>query len=156
MSDWTTSALLHLYARSGRADAARIQLRHGADTEIRDVQGLTALLLAKGARTDASAPLGTNFEYGPELGTCLHFATESGHVQILKFLVTAAALDADERTNGAQQMTPLHLAARIGRADIVRFLIGRPEVDVNALDTRGMTAVHHAATIPTPSALTRQ
>lgn len=99
------------------------------------------VLLQKGARTDASAPLGTNFEYGPELGTCLHFATESGHVQILKFLVIAAALDADDRTSGPQQMTPLHLAARLGRADIVRFLIGRPEVDVNALDTQHCTTL---------------
>ncbi|ETP25702.1 hypothetical protein F441_01446 [Phytophthora nicotianae CJ01A1] len=162
MSDCTTNASLHLYARCGRADAARIQLRHGADTEMRDAQGLTPLLVAArynqlevlqvllqhGARTDASAPLGTDFEYGPELGTCLHFATESGHVQILKFLITAAALDADERTTGAQEMTPLHLAARLGRADIVRYLIVRPDVDINALDARGMTALHHACDYP--------
>eukprot|EP00644_Phytophthora_capsici_P019058 jgi/Phyca11/133818/e_gw1.788.1.1 len=58
---------LHLYARCGRADAVRIQLQHGANTEIRDAQGLTPLLLAArynqlqvrqlllqhGARTDA-------------------------------------------------------------------------------------------------------
>ncbi|POM78995.1 Hypothetical protein PHPALM_3409 [Phytophthora palmivora] len=152
---------LHLYARCGRADAIRIQLRHGADTEVRDAQGLTPLLLAArynqmkvlqvllqhGARTDAYAPLDTDFGHGVELGTCLHFAVESGHVQILKFLVTAAALDVHERTSGSQEMTPLHLAARLGRADVVRFLVARIE-DINVRDAHGMTALHHACDYP--------
>lgn len=153
---------LHLYARCGRADAARIQLRHGADTEIRDSQGCTPLLLAArynqlevlqvllqhGARADAFAPLDTDFGHGVELGTCLHFAAESGHVQILKFLVSAAALDADERTCGSQEITALHLAARLGRADVVQFLVGRTDVDINARDARGMTPLHHSCDYP--------
>ncbi|KAK1929101.1 Ankyrin-3 [Phytophthora citrophthora] len=156
---------LHLYARCGRADVARIQLQHGANTEIRDAQGLTPLLLAArynqlqvlqlllqhGARTDAFAPLDTDFGHGGELGTCLHFAAESGHVQILKFLVTAAALDPDERTCGSQEITALHLAAWLGRADVVRFLVARAEVDINARDAHGMTALHHACDYPNAS-----
>ncbi|EGZ14227.1 hypothetical protein PHYSODRAFT_317026 [Phytophthora sojae] len=150
---------LHLYARCGRADAAKMQLRHGADTEICNAQGFTPLLLAArynqlgvlqlllqhGARVDALAPLEMDLgQNGVELGSCVHFAAESGHVQVLKFLVAAAALDPDEYTRGRQGITPLHLAARLGRADIVRFLVTRSDVDVNARDARGMTPLHHA------------
>ncbi|KAL4139673.1 hypothetical protein PRIC2_003168 [Phytophthora ramorum] len=159
---WTMDTSLHLYARCGRADAARIQLRHGADAEIRNAQGFTPLLLAArynqlqvlqallqhGAQADAFAPLNTDVGHGVELGTCVHFAAESGHVHILKFLVTAAALDADERTCGSQEITALHLAARLGRADVVRFLVARTDVDVNARDARGMTPLHHACDYP--------
>ncbi|GMF20879.1 unnamed protein product [Phytophthora lilii] len=160
--DWMMDTALHLYARCGRADAARMQLRHGADTEICSAQGFTPLLLAArynqlevlqvllqhGARTDALAPLENDFGHGVELGTCVHFAAESGHVQILKFLMTAAALNADEYTRGSQGITPLHLAARLGRADVVRFLVARTDVDVNARDARGMTPLHHACDYP--------
>ncbi|KAF4131872.1 Ankyrin repeat [Phytophthora infestans] len=113
MSDWTSNASLHLYARNGRADAARIQLRHGADTDIRDVQALTPLLLAvrynqldvlqvllqKGARTDASAQISS--------------------------------------------MDPSWVPASTSRT---RAATGT--VDVNALDARGMTALHHACDYP--------
>ncbi|KAL3658093.1 hypothetical protein V7S43_016936 [Phytophthora oleae] len=163
--DGTMDTSLHLYARCGRADAARIQLQHGGNTEIRDAQALTPLLLAArynqlevlqlllqhGARSDAFAPLDTDFGHGIELGTCLHFAAESGHVQILKFLVTAAALDPDEHTCGSQEITALHLAARLGRADVVRFLVARAEVDIDARDAQGMTALHHACDYPNAS-----
>ncbi|KAG6592456.1 WD repeat-containing protein 1-B [Phytophthora cinnamomi] len=156
--EWMMDTALHLYARCGRADASRMQLRHGADTEICNAQGFTPLLLAArfnqlevlqlllqhGARTNALAPLEIDMGHGVELGSCVHFAAESGHVQVLKFLVTAAALDADEYTRGRQGITPLHLAARLGRADVVRFLAARSDVDVNARDARGMTPLHHA------------
>jgi len=146
-----------------RADAARIQLRHGADTEVRDAGGFTPLLLAArynqlevlqvllqhGARTDARAPLDADLGHdNVELGSCVHLAAESGHVHVLKFLVTAAALDADERTCGVQEVTALQLAARLGRADVVRFLAARADVDVDARDARGMTALHHACDYP--------
>ncbi|KAE9354760.1 hypothetical protein PF008_g4372 [Phytophthora fragariae] len=160
--EWMMDTALHLYARCGRADAAEMQLRHGADTEICNAQGFTPLLLAvrfnqlevlqvllqHGARADALAPLETGLGHGVELGSCVHFAAESGHVQVLKFLVTAAALDADEYTRGRLGITPVHLAARLGRVDVVRFLVARNDVDVNARDVRGMTPLHHACDYP--------
>ncbi|GMF34387.1 unnamed protein product [Phytophthora fragariaefolia] len=160
--EWMMDTALHLYARCGRLDAARMQLLHGADTEICNAQGLTPLLLAArhnqlavlqlllqhGARADALAPLGVHLTRGVELGTCVHFAAESGHVQVLKFLVAAAALDPDESTRGRHGVTPLHVAARLGRADAVRYLVARGDVNVNARDARGMTPLHHACDYP--------
>ncbi|KAE9007971.1 hypothetical protein PR001_g16830 [Phytophthora rubi] len=147
--EWMMDTALHLYARCGRADAAEMQLRHGADTEVCNAQGFTPLLLAvrfnqlevlqvllqHGARADALAPLETGLGHGVELGSCVHFAAESGHVQVLKFLVTAAALDADEYTRGRLGITPLHLAARLGRVDVVRFLVARNDVWDTELST---------------------
>lgn len=39
----------------------------------------------------------------------------------------------------------LHHAVRRGHIDVVALLTGRREVHVNAADSRGMMAIHHAA-----------
>ncbi|RLN93860.1 hypothetical protein BBJ28_00002395 [Nothophytophthora sp. Chile5] len=157
---WPMDTALHLHTQSGRADAVKMLLRHGANTEIRNAKGLTPLLLAvqanqlpvvqvllqHGAKTEALAPLtcGHGHCREEELGTCVHIAAAAGHLQILRFLVTAAALDANQRTCGRRRVTALHLAARRGRADVVRFLSAQTDVDTNTRDAQGMTPLHHA------------
>ncbi|RLN90710.1 hypothetical protein BBJ28_00012958 [Nothophytophthora sp. Chile5] len=157
---WPTDTALHLYTQSGRADAVKMLLRHGANTEIRNAKGLTPLLLAvqanqlpvvqvllqHGAKTEALAPLtcGHGHFREDELGTCVHIAAAAGHIQILRFLVTAAALDGNQRTCGRRRVTALHLAARRGHADVVRFLSSRTDVDIHTRDAQGMTPLHHA------------
>jgi ankyrin repeat protein len=41
-------------------------------------------------------------------------------------------------------MTPLAVAARYNKLEALNWLLAQPEVDVNARDTHGLTALHHA------------
>lgn len=42
-------------------------------------------------------------------------------------------------------MNPLHVAARLGQDGVVRVLLGMGGISADAVDLRGMTALHHAA-----------
>lgn len=74
----------------------------------------TALLISKGAFTDARSR---------NLDTPLDYATESGHLEIVKLLIDAGA---DVNLTGENGWSPLHNAASISRKvaiDVVKVLL---------------------------------
>ena len=74
----------------------------------------TALLISKGAFLDARSK---------NLDTSLDYATESGHLEIVKLLINAGA---DVNLTGENGWSPLHNAASISRKiaiDVVKILL---------------------------------
>jgi hypothetical protein len=72
------------------------------------------------------------------LGTPLHQAVHSSHVEVFEILVEQY-VDVDVRD--FKDRTPLHLAAYNGCFDISRILIGRG-ADINARNGKGQTPLH--------------
>ena len=87
---------------------------------------------------DAGADLRTKDECGR---LSLHYACDSGALEVVKMLVEAGA---GVRATINEGWTCLMLATCSGRTDIVRYLVGLPEVDVNHRDTDNYTALHLA------------
>jgi len=72
--------------------------------------------------------------------TALHFAVNSGYVEVAKYLLSKGAnINAIECDN-----TPLIIAARTNRLEIVRMLIDSGAA-VDGLGSNGSTPLHHAA-----------
>src|SRR5262245_59606564 len=71
--------------------------------------------------------------------TALHWAAETGSVEIAQILITAGASSSAVTRHGS--FTPLHVAARAGRADIVKVLLAAG-ADANAKTATGATALH--------------
>ncbi len=91
----------------------------------------------------------------------LHFASMSGSVQCIDFLLTSAQMDVHARTK--KQRTPFllacganHLATETSNneniAGTVKYLAERTRVDVYATDEVGKNALHHAAMSGTDNA----
>ena len=103
-------------------DVVRYLMRRGADMQLKDVDGFTALLYAITSDSD--------------------FALD-----ILRFLIQNGA---DVNTRNLEEATPLMLASWNGYLDKVKFLIEQ-EADVDAQDENGDTALHYAASTDEPS-----
>ena len=87
---------------------------------------------------DAGADVHTKNENGC---SPLHYACESGALDVVKMLVEAGAgVRVTDNTEG----TCLMFAADCGHTETVRYLVGLPEVDVNHQDSEDWTALHHA------------
>jgi hypothetical protein len=98
---------------AGRAVVlVRPTLRSGLPAAYNQLEVLQ-VLFQHSARMEARPPLDAHL--GHDVGSSIHLAAESGHVQVLKFLVMTAALAADEWTCGVQEVTTLLSAARRGR-----------------------------------------
>ena len=88
---------------------------------------------------DAGADLHTKGENGC---SPLHYACESGALDVVKILVRAGARVRATKEGG---YTCLMLAAYSGHTETVRYLVCLPEVDVNHRDGGDSTALHLAA-----------
>ena len=134
-------------ARQDDAEAVRVALADGADPDLRQADGATALhwavyrqdpemtraLLAAGADVNAANRLGA---------TPLFVAAEGGHSETIELLLAAGA---DPNLALPMGETPLMTAARVGAAAGVRHLI-EAGADVNAVEqSRGQTALMWAA-----------
>lgn len=83
----------------------------------------------------------------------LHWASENGHLPLVKFLVTRFPVD-HPRTTGS---TALHAAVwgcsnnlLVNNLPVVNFLLHQG-ADINHIDDRGLTALHYAcSTVQTP------
>ncbi|MDD5326918.1 MAG: ankyrin repeat domain-containing protein [Phycisphaerae bacterium] len=110
------------------------------------------ILIAKGAKVDiftASAtgdiervrdflrndPNMVNATQGDYNTTPLHYATSSGQIEMVKFLIEKGA---DVNAGYPQKPTPLHLAALQGHLEVAEMLINKG-AEVNAKDNFGFT-----------------
>ena len=80
----------------------------------------------------------------------LHLAAEEGHLRAVQSLLSAGA-DASLRY-GKSELNVLNVALLEGHLDVVMEVLERG-VDVDAADSRGFTALHHAAFADEPEAI---
>ncbi len=135
-------------AMKGDAATVRSLVRQGADVNLAQADGMTALhwaalngdlktidvLLVAGAVTDPLTRVGG---YTP-----LHLAASRGHAPIVMRLLDAGSKPKAFTTTGVQA---IHLAAQAGSPDAIRFLVDKG-ADVNARDTtHGRTPLVFAA-----------
>ena len=74
--------------------------------------------------------------------TPLHVATEGGHTDVVKLLISNGASPLDENKAG---MTPVHLAARYGHSAVISEFV-KQNISLRNLSRKlGMTALHIAA-----------
>ncbi len=73
--------------------------------------------------------------------TALHFASENGHLEIVKYFETCHV---DKEAKDNRGRTALHCASRKGLLEIVKYLIEACNVDMEAKLNIGWTALHCA------------
>jgi ankyrin repeat protein len=133
-------------ASKGQLRVADFLLDHGADVNLADGQGKTALYHAAEAGNKAMVELllGRGADVNARDGrgqTALHLAAANGFQSVAEALL---ANHADVNARDQDQETPLHLAARNGHAAMVTFLIAH-QADLNAQDRIGWTPLSQAA-----------
>jgi ankyrin repeat protein len=67
--------------------------------------------------------------------TGLHAASEAGHADIVKILLSLCDINAKDDV----MRTPLHLAIERRRLDVVKLILSRPDLDINAVDASSAT-----------------
>ena len=150
--------------RHGGSETVALMLRKGAEVNVKDGRGDTALglaaaigeaqtmrlLLAKGA--DAAAANGKG-------ETVINLAAKSKQADPVSLLlqkaveVNTANTSNNKVRNGPVamlQLTPLHHAAAFGPPQMVRDLL-KAGANVNAVDSRSLTALHFAVATEYPS-----
>jgi ankyrin repeat protein len=124
-----------------------VLLKHGADVNLINHEGVTPLLHATRTATRQQEP---DLEQlvklsGPRATdltgkTALHLAAENGLEKTVRLFLQASA---DTTWTDAQERTPLHLAVLNQQWHIVPLLAIQP--GINSWDEDGMTALHHIA-----------
>lgn len=74
--------------------------------------------------------------------TCLHYAVSKNYYYIVAYLLVD--LKASARIKDKKDQLPLHRAAAIGSEKLVQILIETGKSPLNAVDSFGQTALHHA------------
>eukprot|EP00698_Gefionella_okellyi_P001118 TRINITY_DN11004_c0_g1_i1.p1 TRINITY_DN11004_c0_g1~~TRINITY_DN11004_c0_g1_i1.p1 ORF type:complete len:1063 (-),score=199.34 TRINITY_DN11004_c0_g1_i1:3-3140(-) len=146
-------SLLHHAVEKGHLPVLRMLLDAGADANVSDREGVTALDLcaqwsieAKFSRIACAELLmkrGARITTNIHGNTPLHTAAMNGGADFLRFLLDQE--DTVDRCDNKALWTPLHFAAEHGREECVKLLIERG-ADVNAADYHGATSLHWAAT----------
>lgn len=144
MLNITTTTPLHMAAQAG--DDAKIMelLREGADSNVLNYWGNTALHVAISyGHIEAVKALITVVQSATEagyLGDAIHQAARWGRADIVKVLLDAGANVNQPKDNGSQ---PLHLAASAGNADCVQALLDAGAY-LTCADHTGKTPAHEA------------
>jgi ankyrin repeat protein len=117
---------LQVAAKSGRLDAVRLLLEHGADVN--------------------APPLADLCEFGGKARTALQAAAESGNLELVRCLLDVGA-DVESRVRSPREEgTALRFAAMIGSISIVTLLIQEgADVNAPAIGEYGRTPVEEAA-----------
>lgn len=142
----TESTALHFAAAFPDCEAAVLALlRHGADKEAMDVDGLTPLLVAvqKGNEASAMALIAAGADCsGGDRHSSLELAVEGRCVALMRVLVENGANVSDSRVGGH---TPLHWAAWLDYGPAIDFLIESGANVEAKLDNGEDTPFHFAS-----------
>jgi ankyrin repeat protein len=96
-------------------------------------QGLLDVLIKKGVKVDVRDEANQ---------TALHYATQSGQLAMVKYLVEVKRLDVNE--SGREGKTPLHYAADGGYTDVVSLLLANG-ADPRKTNNRAHTPIQSAS-----------
>ncbi|KAI8344279.1 hypothetical protein BC941DRAFT_491902 [Chlamydoabsidia padenii] len=133
---------LNIAVLSGHVDMVRLLLSAGADINIKDGRGRTALICAI---------FGLDLDTSDINPACLQLIskTHESHLSIMKNVLLrhpnlyVATLNAPQyEING---ITPLCLASYLGKSDIIQLLLEDGRVDVNGTDSKNKSALIYAA-----------
>lgn len=123
-------------------------LQKGADPNIQDNKGRTALVLASLMPEENTEIIKSLINYGADpnirenenLGTALMYATGKGKIEVVKVLISAGA---DVNISASGGMTPLMVAAMANHNDLLT-LLSRVANNLDAQNKEGQTALFFA------------
>ena len=134
---------LHVAARYGHQDVAKLLLANKANVNAKHICGGTPLHVAaeEGQRGMVELLLanGTDVNVKDKYGTTpLHWAAKGGHQDVAELMLAEGA---DVNAKGKDGTTPLHVAAKKGHKGVAELLLAKG-ADVNARDEDGKTLLH--------------
>ena len=136
------SALMRAVAGNQHPEIAKFLIKAGADLNLQDEVGDTALMYASNAGSTDMVKLllkggaDINILNGAK-NNALHFASLYGHLDIVKILIDAG-INIDNQDEDGR--TPLFYAIEYGRSETVKLLI-ELGADANILDNKGLTPI---------------
>ena len=97
---------------------------------------------------DVTKDLTTNYHFDPQERnvwgiTCLHYAAEGNHVDVVRYLITKCNCD-PMTTSDRYRNTVLHRAAAHGSLDVMKYLINHHNCNPMATNERDETILHCA------------
>ena len=136
--------LAPLFAAAFRGDTEEMRylIDHGADANVSDRFGFTALHIASNSGSQAAVktllPMIHDLNAGNEWGyTALHYAAEHGHIEIMQLLI---ANGADVNQQNAFGRTALHAAAQVPHTAPTKLLLAAG-ADPNIRDVDGLLPI---------------
>ena len=139
---------LMLAAKLSSREVVKKLLSAGAEINDRNSNGGTALMYS--AIRGDSETLMLLLDHGADVNltakfgwTALMVAAAKGHAEIISILLNHGA---EVNTRDVYRWTPLMRASFTGHEQAVAALLDDANIDVNAQDDNGATAMHHAAT----------
>ena len=80
---------------------------------------------------------------GPNGNTLLHYASEGGHVDIIKYLLTQQHYD--PKSTNKMGILPTHVACLHGHLNVVKYFVTKLSCDLTIQDNDGKTLLHYAS-----------
>jgi ankyrin repeat protein len=140
---------LHLAASRGYLEIIQVLNQHGATLHLQDRAGQSALHLAICVGHLAVVKQLLSYGLDPNIidqygDTSLHLAAYYGNSVMIKTLLE---FNANINVRNHRQVTPLQLAATSGISDAVKALLTGRNLQINAADLEGNTALHQAVSV---------